>query len=74
MNKLRLRMVCKPIIPALLLMGLPMASVNAEPTDDRPLGRWAIAIHGGAGSLSPEMNREQRDNIRRTDVISEPVR
>jgi beta-aspartyl-peptidase (threonine type) len=59
MNKHRLR----PIISALLLVGVLTVSVIADPSNNRPLGPWAIAIHGGAGRLSPDMDRQQRDSL-----------
>jgi beta-aspartyl-peptidase (threonine type) len=63
MNKHQLRTVCAPIILALVLVGLLTVSVLAAPSDDRLLARWAIAIHGGAGSLLPGLDRVRRDSL-----------
>jgi beta-aspartyl-peptidase (threonine type) len=51
----------------LILVGLFVDLTIAQPNDDRPaLGRWAIAVHGGAGSLSPDMDRQQRESLERS--------
>jgi beta-aspartyl-peptidase (threonine type) len=66
MSKQRLGTVCNPIIAALILLGLPMTTDSAEPSEGCQPSRWAIAIHGGAGRLSSKIDRERRDSMEKS--------
>jgi hypothetical protein len=51
----------------LLTVALTMGSASAQQSSDEVApGRWAIALHGGAGKRSREMTREARESLERS--------
>jgi len=59
LSRFRTALVC---LTAALLAACSAGPASPEPAADPPALEWAIAIHGGAGSLGPDASDEVRDS------------